>query len=225
MSDIKVWNKKNLKGKAGNRFFPTDMMLRAIFSDRYFDLGNIQHEGRLLDIGCLYANNMVPFAERGWEVFGTEVTNESVEIAKSCATLQNINADIRLGFNTDLPFESDKFDVLLSLATIHYEESIFNVGAALNEMSRVLKHDGCALIQTTAPQHTVFENSKKIGEHLYQLDMESDIRHEQKFVFFKDSEDFVGMAQNYFSTVEVARCTEKYPNSCIDVWLFKLGKK
>ncbi len=224
MSDIKVWNRDNLESGAQYRHFPTDMLLRSIFSDRYFDVKNIKTAGSLLDIGCLYANNLMPFADRGWDLYGTEVTDESVEIAKASCDLNKINAEVRLGFNSALPFESDKFDVLLSLSTIHYEESVDDVSKALKEMSRVLRHDGCAIIQTVAPQHDIFKSSSKIGEHLYRLNMKSDLRHGQKFTFFEHSADLIDLAKIYFSTIEVARCTETYPNKCIDMWLFKLRK-
>jgi SAM-dependent methyltransferase len=224
MSDVKVWNKLNLENKVRFRHFPTDMVLRALFSNNYFSLNNVKEGGSVLDIGCLYGNNLVPFSDRGWKLFGTEVTPESVEIAKSSCDLQAINGDIKLGFNTELPFETGKFDVLLSIATIHYEESLTAVSDALREMSRVLKDDGCAIIQTAAPGHGIFKNSKKIGQHLYQLNMKKDIRDGQKFIFFENSDDFINLAKKYFRNIEVARCAETYPNQCIDVWLFKLGK-
>lgn len=87
-----------------------------------------------------------------------------------------------------------------------------------------MKNGGCALIQTAAPEHHIFKNSKKIGEHSYQLHLESDFRHLQKFIFFQKADDFISIAEQYFSEIEVARCTETYPNQCIDVWLFKLTK-
>jgi SAM-dependent methyltransferase len=224
MSDVSIWNQSNLGSKAQHRFFPTDMMLRSIFSDRYFNIKNNQAGGCLLDIGTMYANNLVPFADRDWELYGTEVTDESVKIAKTCCDLNKLSAEVKLGFNSDLPFESNKFDVLLSLATIHYEESLDDVDSALKEMSRVLKNDGCALIQTVAPQHTLFKNSSKIGKNIYQLHMMDDLRHGQKFTFFEHSDELVEIAKKYFSSVEVARCTETYPNLCIDMWLIKLKK-
>jgi ubiquinone/menaquinone biosynthesis C-methylase UbiE len=138
--------------------------------------------------------------------------------------MQQLDAVVKLGINTSLPFESKKFDVLLSLSTIHYEETLENVDLALREFRRVLNEDGVALIQTVAPNHDIYKNSKNIGESLYQLNMNEDIRHLQKFIFFKEYEDFSKMAKKYFGSIEVARCTEDYPNSCIDFWLFKLGK-
>ena len=224
MSDVKVWNKKNLMAKSQFRHFPTDMMLRAVFSDNYFNSKNKKTDGVVLDIGCLYANNLVPFSDRGWTLYGTEVTEDSLKIAKKQCGINNITAELKLGFNTQLPFESDKFDVLMSIATIHYEESLIDVEAALKEMSRVVKVGGCAVIATVAPQHGMFKNSKRIGEHLYQLNMESDLRHLQNFIFFENAEDFVSIGSNYFQQVEVARCTETYPNQCIDMWLFTLTK-
>ena len=53
MSDTKVWNKDNLIAKSKYRHFPTDMMLRAVFSDDYFNSHNPKTEGVVLDIGCL----------------------------------------------------------------------------------------------------------------------------------------------------------------------------
>ena len=224
MSDTKVWNKDNLIAKSKYRHFPTDMMLRAVFSDNYFNSQNLKTDGVVLDIGCLYANNLVPFSDRGWKLYGTEVTEESVEVAKIQCEANNLNAEVKLGFNTELPFQSDKFDVLLSILTIHYEETITDVDNALKEMCRVMRDGGCAVIATAAPKHDIFKNSKKIGEHLYQLNMESDLRHLQKFIFFENANDFILIANEYFSEVEVARCTETYPNQCVDLWLFKLKK-
>lgn len=224
MSDVKVWNKKNLISKSEYRHFPTDMMLRALFSDNYFHETNIKTDGEVLDIGCLYTNNLVPFYDRGFKCYGTEVTEEAVQLAKLKSEQNNINAEIVLGFNTALPFESSKFDILLSIATIHYEESIKEVDNALTEMCRVMKNGACAIIQTAAPEHDLFKNSNRIGTHLYQLDKKNDLRHMQKFTFFRKADDFMSIAKRYFTSVEVARVSEHYPNSCVDVWLFKLKK-
>tara|TARA_B100001093_G_C26056317_1_gene688555 strand:+ start:89 stop:298 length:210 start_codon:yes stop_codon:yes gene_type:complete len=59
MSEIKIWNKTNLKEKDNYRFFLTDMMLRALFADQYFNSKNIRETGVMLDIGCLFANNLL----------------------------------------------------------------------------------------------------------------------------------------------------------------------
>lgn len=224
MSDTSIWNNDNLKEKNNYRFFPSDMVLRSVFSDKYFNSKNIKNNGKVLDIGCLYANNLVPFHDRGWRLFGTEVTEESVEIAKFCCKRDNLDGVIKLGFNTHIPFEDNFFDLILSISTLHYEEAIESIDEALQEFNRVLKINGSAIVQTVAPLHDMFKNSRNLGNHLYKLNQGEDLRYNQKFIFFQDSNDFVKLARQYFSSVEVARSTETYPNHCIDVWLFKLTK-
>ena len=224
MSEIKIWNKTNLKEKNNYRFFPTDMMLRALFANQYFNSENLRENGLVLDVGCLFANNLLPFFERGWKCFGTEVTEEAINIAKNCCIKQQIKAQIKFGLNTNLPFQNDYFDILLSIATIHYEDTITGVENSLKEFCRVLKPGGCALIQTVAPGHTMFKNSKHLSKNLYQLKMKNDLRHKQLFTFFKNKEELENLAYRHFTNVETARCTETYPNSCIDVWLLKLIK-
>jgi SAM-dependent methyltransferase len=226
MSNIKIWNTKNLLSKTKYRFFPQDMMLRALFSDNYFSLLNKKLSGAVLDVGTLYGNNLVPFADRGWDCYGTEVTDEAVQIAKSSSYKWGMNAKIKLGFNKDLPFEDQKFDLLLSMSTIHYEEKIEDIELSLKEFSRTLKKDGHALVQTVAPKHVLFVNSRKVNNHIYKLDWPEDLhkRDKEYFVFFDNYKKFKKIALKFFSKVEVARCTEKYPNRCFDMWLFKMLK-
>jgi len=224
MSDTSVWNRNNLINKNKYKFYPSEVMLRSIFSNSYFNIENINEGGNLLDIGTLYTNNMTPFVDRGWRCFGTEVTDESVQIARESAKLNGLDVDVSLGFNMALPYEDKKFDLLLSLSTIHYEENEDDVKAALSEFYRVLKNDGVALIQTVAPKHDIFTNSKKIKKNIYQLNMQDDIRNGQKFIFFKQINDFIDIASNFFKEIEIARVTESYPKGCIDYWLVKLQK-
>lgn len=224
MSDVNVWNKDNLISKNKHRHFPTDMMLRSLFSENYFHGKNKQNEGSVLDIGTLYGNNLVPFQDRKWRCSGTEVTEESVKIAIDSCNALNLECDVRLGFNRELPFEDESFDVLLSLATIHYEESVEKVDQALEEFSRVLKPDGCAIVQTVAPKHDIFKNSQKLEDNVYRLNMPSDIRHGQIFTFFDDPEALITIGTKFFNKIEYARCTEEYPKSCVDVWLLKFSK-
>lgn len=223
MANVKLWNKENLISGEKYRFFPTDMMMRALFSDSYFEFNNVKENGTILDIGTSSVNNLVPFYDRGWNLFGTEVTDEAVEIAKTACCKNGITAEVNLGFNRKLPFGDGVFDILLSIATIHYEESVKDVRDALHEFNRVLDGNGCALIQTPAPNHWMRKNSIKLGENLYQLKNTKDIRDQQLFTFFEKHEEFEILAKEFFGSIEVARCTELYPNKNLDFWLFKLG--
>ncbi|MDC1402482.1 class I SAM-dependent methyltransferase [Flavobacteriaceae bacterium] len=222
MSDVNVWNKENLINLKSNRHFPSEMVLRATVSPSYFSKPFDPEKNKtVLDIGCLFANNLVPFWDRGMKLYGTEVTEESVAICKEMCKTQKIEAEVKKGFNTAIPFDSDSFDLVLSIATIHYEESLDNIRQAFKEFRRVTKKNGTCIIKTVAPEHTMFIQSKLTNDGNYMLNNSNDLRDKQRFYFFEDVSTLVSLAKEYFPNVEVARITERYPNNCLDFYLLK----
>ena len=223
MSDINVWNEKNLRRHMSFRHFPSEMVLRGAVSDNYFN-GPTPQSGKVLDIGCLRINNLVPFAERGFECFGTEVTEESLKIAKECADMQNIQAKLTIGYNQSLPYEKEAFELVLSIATIHYEESVDDVGAAVKEFHRVTKDEGVVFIKTVAPNHFLYTKSKQVNDFSFRFCDQSDIRNDQLFTFFPDFSVFENIVGKYFPNIQRARITESYPKKLLDYWLLKCTK-
>ena len=222
MSETKIWNKKNLNEMNSFRHFPSEMILRAVFSEQYF-INKIESSTRskVLDVGCLFVNNLVPFSDRGYALYGTEVTIEGVEIAKECSIINNIQTNVYLGFNSDLPFESNFFNITMSIATIHYEENLDGIRNSFKEFARVLKHNGTLILKTVAPKHEMFIKSNRIKGNIYKLEMESDLRHNQKFFFFENEKELIEIAGEYFEKVEFARITESYPKLALDFYLLK----
>lgn len=220
MSDISVWNESNLRDRAYHRHFPSEILMRSIFSSSYFSAVKFREDKKaVLDVGSLYANNLVPFHDRGWQCNGVEVTSDSVEICRECAHGWGIEANIHLGFNDALPFESASMDLVLSLSTIHYEESSQAVERSLREFKRVLRSDGYCLVQTAAPEASIFRKSRQLDDGLYLLEDTSDIRNGQKFYFFDNEFKFAETLKGVFSSVQIARSTEYFPNQVVDIWL------
>lgn len=222
MADTKIWNLKNLNHLYKFRHFPSEMILRATVSSSYFTIPfKIGKDKKVLDIGCLFANNLLPFADRGMRLYGTEVTHESVEICKNICRLENINAEIKKGFNTNLPYPDNYFDLVLSVATIHYEESLQKIKESFQEFSRVTKESGTCVIKTVAPLHDLFKFSVKTDKQNYVFNSSSDLRFNQTFYFFENEIDLKKLALEYFEEVEIARVTETYPKRCLDFFLLK----
>ncbi len=220
MSDVSVWNKSNLQGKGEFRYHPSESVLRAVLSPNYFNnFVALESQAKILDIGCLYCNNLVPFADRGHKLFGTEVTDESVDIARTHAELNQIEVEVKKGFNTQLPYQNDWFDLVLSIATIHYEEKWTDVADAFSEFHRVLKPGGRAVIRTVAPLHSIFAKSEKQKDGTFILNLSSDLRHGQRFCFFENQELFIDMLSETFSDVECARINESYPRGTLDFFM------
>ena len=80
-----------------------------------------------------------------------------MEIAQRNAAQAGVNVEFRLGSASDMPFEDGQFDFLFCRAAF---KNFAQPGRALQEMYRVLKPDGRALIvdlRRDAPLESVYE--------------------------------------------------------------------
>ena len=224
MTNTGLWNREKLHYRVAdhNRHFPTEYVLRSILSPRYFNSTKPIEEGqKILDIGCLYANNLLPFADRGCALFGAEVTEDSVEIARESAVQQGVDLCVEQGTNRSLPFADEMFDFVLSINTIHYENFRDNVILGLQEMRRVLKSDGCLLIATAGRRHDFVRTALKTGPNSYTVQMEGDFRDGTDFSFFESQIDFEEALASVFGNAETAVVTESYPNTSLEFYVGK----
>ena len=97
----------------------------------------------LLDVGCGTGNYLVGLRESGYSVAGVDGSEEMLAHARK----NNPGAELKLSDVERLPFESGRFDIVLSIEVLRY---LPNIEATVREMGRVLKPGGMALV-TAAP--------------------------------------------------------------------------
>ena len=98
---------------------------------------------KVLDIGCGFGNNLLPFLLKGCQCSGVEITDEMAKIAQDTLHGRGFNeVEVKKGNNRSLPFKNDEFDLLISNNVIHYESNESDYIKALKEYSRVLKPGG-----------------------------------------------------------------------------------
>jgi len=93
---------------------------------------------KLGDIGCGNGKNMK--YRKDCENFGCDFSEELVSICKSDG-LNVIYGDV-----LDIPFETDSFDYTICIAVIHHLSTVEKRKKAINEIMRVTKKGGKALI-------------------------------------------------------------------------------
>ena len=93
--------------------------------------------GRVLDIGCAIGTALVVARERGWECTGIELSDSSVQIAKSQG-LRIIQAELE---QARLPGNS--FDMV---TVNHVLEHVSDPGPFLREIRRILRKEGLLFI-------------------------------------------------------------------------------
>lgn len=105
----------------------------------------ISKPGKILDIGCGNCRNLLPFAQAGYNCYGTDFSEEMLKQAAKFAKDNKIKLKLKYGWAQRIPFPTKSFDYVLSIAVIHHLKKEDHL-RALSEISRVLKPNGLAVI-------------------------------------------------------------------------------
>jgi SAM-dependent methyltransferase len=131
---------------AGARY-PDENLVRLV-RGRYADL---PRSGRALDVGFGIGNNLVMLAETGFEAFGLEVSEPSLDRARQLAALRGVSVQLGRIDGTRLPYADGFFDLVVSWNAVYYFGSRTLVAEALREFHRVLRPGGVLLMSVIHP--------------------------------------------------------------------------
>ncbi|MBC7262807.1 MAG: class I SAM-dependent methyltransferase [Chloroflexi bacterium] len=170
--DERYYRNEGLQNGNGSQFFGYDDYLgdeeniRLTFAKRLRTIEVYVERGRLLDIGCATGFFLNVARDHGWDVVGTEVSEYSVDYARS-----HFGLDVRLGTLRDIRFESDTFDVVTMWDVI---EHLTDPMGELQEIRRILRPGGLLSIITPNVDSLVarvlgprWEEFRRVREHLY----------------------------------------------------------
>jgi ubiquinone/menaquinone biosynthesis C-methylase UbiE len=96
----------------------------------------------ILDVGCGTGSHLELYQRYKCHLYGLDLSPSMLNVARE--RLGN-TAQLDLGDATDMPYEDDKFDLVISMLSLH-EMSPETRSAVLSEIKRVLKNDGCILL-------------------------------------------------------------------------------
>jgi tellurite methyltransferase len=107
--------------------------------------GRINHGQRILDAGCGGGRNIEYMLRQGFDVSGVDQDVEAIEkvqsLAESVAPSSTLDKFV-LGDVAKMPFPDAHFDVVMSIAVLHFAKSQTHFNSMLGEMARVLKPGG-----------------------------------------------------------------------------------
>ena len=187
--------------------WPNETMLKIIFGSYLRDRPVIDPHSSVLDVGCGFGNNLLPFLDMGCTCHGVDIHPDMVDVTRSILEERGYRPTIQQGSNRDLPYEDGSFDLLLSVNTLHYEGTEENIRSALEEFHRVMKPGGMVYISTVSPEHDIHSKAENVGERLFRI-RDWDFRDGQQFFFFHDEDDLSGYLAQVFSSVETGEVVE-----------------
>jgi len=118
---------------------------------------------KVLDLGCGSGRHLVYLAKNGFEVYGFDIAEEGMKIAKEWLKENNLSADFKTGsLYKKLPYQDNFFDAIISTQAINHG-MIEDIRQSIQEIERVLKPGGLIFV-TTRKRNTRNWRSGKIVE-------------------------------------------------------------
>jgi SAM-dependent methyltransferase len=121
-----------------------------------------ERPGRLLDVGCGTAKDLVPFLEAGWEVWGAEPSLAMLGLADSDLGALRPRLNAVRAFAEFLPFPDRYFDRVVTKGAVDH---FVDTGEFAREAARVLKTDGRLVVTMSNFRSLSF----RIGKAAYPL--------------------------------------------------------
>lgn len=109
----------------------------------------IKSGDKVLDLGCGHGRYLLEIKKRGGVYFGIDNSKELIRIAKN----KYPNENIQIADALNLPFESNFFDIVYSLAVLHHIPSVALREQFLQEAKRVVKPGGFVILTVWRPKN------------------------------------------------------------------------
>ena len=119
--------------------FPKEVYPDVIEIADFFKTKELQ---RVLDLACGAGRNACYLADCGFSVYGIDISEVGIQIAKATSQEKSLEIEFRVGSIYDpLPYATDFFDAILCIRSLHHGR-IADIQVAIPEMERVLKPGG-----------------------------------------------------------------------------------
>lgn len=185
----KVWE-DNLKLFPQTKLnYPAESLV-LLFSNRYVPVP--LPPARVMDHGFGHGNNLLFASSKEYECAGCEISENLVKEVSKLFRGFGKDAELRLVKGLDIPFEDDRFDIVLSWDVIHYNGTREAVSHVIAELYRVLRPGGVLLLSTVNPESSIFDRMEHLGGGTYKIVEKSpyDNRRGLTFFVFDSQEDF-----------------------------------
>ena len=144
-------------------------------------------KGKMLDLGCGSGRNMV--LQEGLEYYGCDFSAKMIEFAKQKAEKIGVKAHLRKMNADKLQYYDEFFDVAIFFSTLHCIENETLRKKSLQELFRILKTGGEAMISVWDKNKD--ENFKKIEVNAGFVDWKKDGVVYKRYYYAYDEDELV----------------------------------
>lgn len=142
------------------KVYPTEFVVRT-FLAQYPALNLTLEKGMaVLDLGFGDGRNTAFLCEQGYQTYGIEITEEIVTLTKDRLENLDIKADLKVGRNSNIPYQDNFFDVVLACHSSYYCDPDDSFKDNTEEITRVLKKGGYFITSLPDINSYIFNNAE-----------------------------------------------------------------
>lgn len=151
-----IWEEKYAEGHTVR--YPYDSVVTFVFRNapRGVERKNI----RILEVGCGTGNNLWFAAREGFSVYGIDGSQSAIDFAKKTFEQEGLTGEFAVGDFTNLPFESDFFDLAIDRGALTCC-GFSGAKKAISEIYRVLKKSGKFFFNPYNETHSSYASGLK----------------------------------------------------------------
>jgi SAM-dependent methyltransferase len=143
------------------RVYPTEFVVRTFLSKYpHLNFKAPSPNSAVLDMAFGDGRNTLFLCELGFSVSGVEITKEIVQQTSQRLRSLGHEADLRVGRNSSIPFESETFEYVLASHCIYYCDDGEVLLDNLREYSRILRPGGWLVASVAYKKSYIFNHSE-----------------------------------------------------------------
>ncbi len=147
------------------KVYPTEFVVRTLLANYpHLKLTKPIPGNKILDVGFGDGRNTAFLCDYGLTVSGIEITQGIVDQTHSRLLKLGHNPDLRVGRNSNIPFQDGEFDYILACHCCYYCDEGETLLDNLREYSRVLKEDGFLIASVANKSSYIFKDAKELPD-------------------------------------------------------------
>ena len=208
--------------------YPTEWVIRT-FLGNYPNLSldkSKYAEAKILDLGFGDGRNWPLLRDQRFAIYGVEITDKIVSLGDQRARELGMSATLRVGKNSEIPFEDHFFDYLLACHSCYYVDKDTTFQDNLIEFVRVLKPGATFVASLPEPSSYIFKDCVEKEGGL--VEIRSDpwgLRNGYLFKWFTSEQDIFNTFSPFFDNLSIGLCCDNYYGIQNNVWLLVCQKK
>jgi len=199
--------------KNNTHLYPTEFVVRTLLG-KYplLQLDNSKYNGKkILDLGFGDGRNMPLLDHLGFDIYAVETTLKIVELAKEFLRNNQISANLTVGRNSSVNFESNYFDFVLACHSCYYVDKNETFEDNLREISRVLKKGGTFIASVPIIGNYLLNASElKAGMYAKITDDPYQLRNGSMLKYFENNQQIEECFSEYFESFSFATIDDDY---------------